>query len=89
MDHHELYPDLAKYLPTYDGKRIETESDYLKRISSTILPNWPEEVLKEWLYRHAPHIDEYSFLGFEKFNFAIGEYRICFSNSDEILMILK
>ncbi|MCE9508260.1 MAG: hypothetical protein K8R48_08135 [Alphaproteobacteria bacterium] len=71
MDLEERYPTTLKFQPFVndDGRVIEEESDYILRIQDGILPNWPAEVLKEWLYRHNTHMEEYSFLGFEKFQF--------------------
>jgi len=48
---------------------IEDPSEYAKRIKKSLLPFWPEEVLIEWLYRHARFLNRYWHLGFERFNF--------------------
>ncbi|HEY9852080.1 MAG TPA: hypothetical protein V6D28_21580 [Leptolyngbyaceae cyanobacterium] len=71
MDLGELYPETLKYQPFRDEdlRVVEEESDYVNRMHSTSLSNWPEELLKEWLYRHADHIEKYAFLEFEKFQF--------------------
>src|SRR5688572_26708944 len=53
-----------------DGRVIEPVAEYVRRMRTTILPHWPEEILSEWLHRHADNHDDYAFLGFEAFVFA-------------------
>ena len=62
---------MAKYEPNRDDRGWVSEDprEYALRIRSAMLPNWPDEVLIEWLHRHAGHIDYYAFLGFETFSF--------------------
>ncbi|MDB9514299.1 hypothetical protein PN499_24160 [Kamptonema animale CS-326] len=73
MELEEIYPTTLKYQPSHDkdGEIIEDESDYILRIRQTMLPNWPEELLKEWLYRHPCHLEKYAFLNFERFKFML------------------
>lgn len=54
-------------------KENENFENYFKRING-ILPNWPEEVVKEWLHRHNNQIDDYIFLGFDKFKFYLEKW---------------
>lgn len=64
-----------EYLQQFDPGRdfaewvIEDPRQYASRMQRTLLPEWPEEVLIEWLYRHAGHIYTYAFLRYEKFHF--------------------
>ena len=54
------------YLAQFDPYRDESDwvredpSDYAVRMQASLLPNWPTEVLIEWLHRHARHIDDLS-----------------------------
>lgn len=57
----------------------ESFEEYFKRIHN-ILPNWPKEVVKEWLYRHHNQIEDYFFLEFDKFEFSLEEW-----NNKEIM----
>ena len=65
-------PEPIEYQPARDerGWVIETEAAYAHRMRSTVLPDWPEEVLIEWLHRHADDIDEYAFLDIKTFLFS-------------------
>lgn len=67
----ELYPTTLKYQPhrDVDWRVVEDESAYTERMRSGPLSNWPEEVLVEWLHRHASQMEDYSFLGFEYLQF--------------------
>ncbi|WP_185881243.1 hypothetical protein [Cetobacterium sp. 2A] len=51
----------------------ESFEGYFERIHN-ILPNWPKEVLEEWLYRHNDQIDDYFFLQFDKFKFSLEKW---------------
>lgn len=64
--------ELIKYQPYRDEHGWVTEApfEYARRMKLTVLPNWPEEVLIEWLHRHADFIDKYAFLRFETFSFS-------------------
>lgn len=53
-----------------DGRKIESAADYARRMQTSVLPNWAEEVLIEWLYRHAGHVEKYAFLDFRSFTFS-------------------
>jgi len=46
-------------------------TNYVRRIHRSVLPNWPRELLMEWLYRHANSIEKYAFLDFESFQFEL------------------
>lgn len=61
-----------KYEPYQDqgGDVAEDCCAYVQRMKATLLPHWPDEVLREWLHRHAGSIDTYVFLEFETFSFA-------------------
>jgi hypothetical protein len=66
-----LWPSAAPYLP-YLGRnewREETVEEYVRRMQSTILPHWPEEPLREWLYRHYNDLETYEFLGYQSLRF--------------------
>jgi hypothetical protein len=69
----EAYPTTLKYQPLRgEHWRIaEAEEDYIARMRTGPLPNWPTEPLKEWLYRHAQNMEDYAFLGFEEFEFEL------------------
>lgn len=60
------------YEPFLDGngRVIESVSDYARRMKNSVLPGWSEEVLVEWLYRHAGHVEKYAFLDFQTFTFS-------------------
>ncbi len=66
--------DLQRFDPVRDPTTeqvVESPQDFARRMRSTILPNWPEELLVEWLHRHAGHIGRYAFLRFERLRFEI------------------
>jgi hypothetical protein len=67
----EVYSGTLKYQPRRDEhwRRIEPVEDYVSRMRSGPLPNWPVEPLKEWLHRHADNMEDYAFLDFEGFEF--------------------
>jgi hypothetical protein len=67
----ELYPTTLKYQPhrDRDWRIVEDGSAFAARMRSGPLPRWPEEVLVEWLHRHADFMENYAFLGFERFQF--------------------
>lgn len=49
---------------------IESPEEYARRLRTTALPNFPEEVLIEWFYRAwRVVIEEYAFLDFESLHF--------------------
>ncbi len=62
--------DLIKSLkPIGDGTfDKEPFEEYKKRIAP-LLPNFPDCVLENWIYRHYSDINDYSFLCFEKMVF--------------------
>lgn len=72
----DLYLDMrdrvSKYQPYRDahGRVSEDPQVYALRMQISLLPNWPAEVLIEWLHRHADFIDTYAFLRFETFSFS-------------------
>jgi hypothetical protein len=61
-----------KYQPIRDKDErvIEKLDDYVRRMKQNVLQNWPEEVSREWLYRHPDCINKYAFLNFETFSFS-------------------
>ena len=67
----ELYPTTLKYQPRRDEdwRVVEDALPYAKRMCSGPLANWPQEVLVEWLHRHANNMEDYAFLGFERLRF--------------------
>lgn len=71
MDVKDAYPNSFRYQPyrNEDLKCIETESSYIERIRKNLLPNWPRELIKEWLFRHAVDIEKYTFLEFRNLVF--------------------
>ena len=70
-----------KYQPIRDDdlRVIESEGNYVRRLSVTVLKSWPEEVLREWLFRHANSIEKYTFLNYKRFRF-----NKCIWNLDKI-----
>ena len=69
----EIYPTTIPYQPHRDKDwRVNEElSSYVSRMKSGLLPNWPEELLTEWLHRHASNMEDYAFLGFENLQFRL------------------
>jgi len=69
----DIYPTTLKYQPQRDHHFNVAEecSNYVQRIHNSLLPNWPHELLKEWLYRHADSMEKYAFLHFESFRFEL------------------
>jgi len=74
----EVYPTTLRYHPRrgLHWRVIEEETSYVRRMREGPLTNWPEELLKEWLYRHANNMEDYSFLGFEKLRFSLETWDI-------------
>jgi len=66
---------LMQFDPLRDssGSINESEEDYIQRMRP-LLPEWPDEVLIEWLYRHNTGCDRYAHLGFENFRFRNEEW---------------
>lgn len=48
---------------------VEPVDAYVQRMQAGPLPNWPEELLVEWLHRHSECHFYYSNLGFERLVF--------------------
>jgi hypothetical protein len=63
---HHLRAITLKYQPLRGAhwRIAEAEEDYIARMRTGPLPNWPTEPLKEWLNRHAQNMEDYAFLGF-------------------------
>lgn len=60
----------SRFMPfNADSFEIEAPKDYAERMISGPLPQWPREVLIEWLHRHWIAIGDYAFLGFERMRF--------------------
>lgn len=57
----------------YKKTEYEMFDDYFKRIHK-LLPSWPEEIIKEWLFRENSCIEKYFFLGFDRFEFDLVEW---------------
>ena len=57
----KIYPNLNDPEP----EKFEQVKPRLKQA----LPNFPDCVLEQWIYRHFPAIEDYWWLGFEKFDF--------------------
>ena len=63
------------YLEQFDPFRDSTDrvcedpDDYAARMQAGPLPQWPKEVLVEWLHRHNRYAQKYTFLGFENLSF--------------------
>lgn len=57
----------------YKNGEDEKFEEYFRRIHK-LLPNWPEEVVKEWLYRHNNQIEDYFYLGFHNFKFSLEKW---------------
>jgi hypothetical protein len=74
MDVRERFPNTWKYQPFFNERGWVSEDArcYVTRMQSTVLPNWPEEPLREWLHRHAGDcLETYAGLGFELFQFTL------------------
>jgi hypothetical protein len=67
----ERYPTTLAYQSIRDQhwRVVEDEALYVSRMRAGPLKHWPEEVLREWLCRHADWIEDYGDLGFELFRF--------------------
>lgn len=65
------------YLPKLNqmDEYRESKDEYFLRIKK-ILPNFPKEVLIQWLYEHWNDIDNFSWLEFPKLNFESVEWPI-------------
>lgn len=48
----------------------ESSEDYVTRMQSTLLPDWPAEALREWLWKHSGSTRRYRALGYPSFRFA-------------------
>ena len=48
------------------------ENYYIR--NKNLLPNFPKEVFKEWLYRNYGYLELYGCLDFDKFNFMLEEW---------------
>lgn len=64
--------DGAEFQPYKDdvGYIVESAEDYCQRMKQ-VLPQWPDEVLREWLHRHADNISDYASLDFQTFSFEL------------------
>ena len=69
----EHYATTLRYQPHRDRHWRVTEDapSYLRRMLSGPLPNWPPELLEEWLHRHADQMEDYVFLDFENLEFRL------------------
>ena len=66
MDEDDL--EFFRPIGAYQGFPTETPDEYVDRIWAG-LPQFPEVVLKEWFYRHHNCLDDYAWIGFERFAF--------------------
>ena len=73
MNLEEIFPITLKYQPfrDEDGRVVEEESHYVHRMLDGVLSNWPENLLKEWLYRHPDCMEDYAFLNLERLKFTL------------------
>lgn len=53
-----------------NGRVIEPECSFVERMR-TVLPNWPPELVREWLYGHQSDLPDYDGLDFERFDFRL------------------
>ncbi|MFD2046616.1 hypothetical protein ACFSTA_20355 [Ornithinibacillus salinisoli] len=62
--------ELIKKLKPYNNNTLDKEpfESYKLRVAH-LLPNFPVEVLEQWIYRHYSDINDYSFLGLENMAF--------------------
>jgi len=69
----EVYPTTLIYQPRRDEhwNRSEDVDAYVWRMKRGPLSNWPEELLREWLHRHADNMEDYAFLDFTKLRFTL------------------
>jgi hypothetical protein len=60
------------FRPFRDERNWVTEDplEYAARMRGSLLPDWPEEVLVEWLHRHDSSHGDYSWLDFTQFRFS-------------------
>jgi hypothetical protein len=65
-------PEVEPYLPCLDEdwNRAEAEPGYLARMR-VALPRVPDEVLREWFYRHWNDLGHYAFLDFSTLRFEL------------------
>jgi hypothetical protein len=72
MNLQDRFPHTKRYQPTRDANGLVTESEqaYIARIH-VALPAWPEELVREWLFRHADFMEDYGQLGFERLRFTL------------------
>lgn len=71
--------DKFKKLKLLEPKKInslerENFEDYYIR-NKNLLPNFPKEVFKEWIYRHYGYLELYACLDFDKFDFTLEEWK--------------
>jgi len=59
-----------------DGEPCEDVDSYTHRMRNSVLKEWPEEVLREWLFRHADCMEDYAFLNFSRFHFRLETWTI-------------
>lgn len=66
--------ELDSFSPLCDdrGEYLESESDFVRRVA-TNLPNWPRELVIEWLYRHVGSLEKYAFL-FRRLSFVLEKW---------------
>ena len=62
---------IEKFEPERDeaGSTNEDEIAYAQRIKGAYLPNFREDVLIQWFYRHYPSFQDYEFLDFQTLKF--------------------
>jgi hypothetical protein len=67
----EYFPRTLQFQPhrNADWRVIESADDFVVRMQGTLLPNWPAEVLTEWLHRHSNHMEDYAQLDFTRMAF--------------------
>jgi len=70
--------ETPEYEPLRDENLNVCESleDYLIRLRSGVLPNFPEEVLTEWFYRHHDCLHTYSSLDYQTLRFEKQQWQV-------------
>ena len=74
MSQEQPIDQFMPYLDHY-GRPSECLASYQLRMK-IFLPNWPDELLAQWLYRHWCCAGKYSFLGFETLSFLKEEWAL-------------
>jgi len=68
MEKYTNYIELFLPKQDIDDQYLETEDDYCDRIKN-LLPNFPKDILSQWLYEHCGDIEKFAWLDFTKLKF--------------------